>query len=114
MLSSFPRTLRLVTALSLATCASVALATETDAQGIDLIGINLSGANFAPHITPGKVGTNYFYPEKKHFSYYAEKNIRLIRFPFIWERLQHDLDGLLSRIRDMDEGFGMQPLPFTE
>lgn len=29
-------------------------------------------------------------------------------------RLQHDLDGLLSRIRDMDEGFGMQPLPFTE
>src|SRR5690606_11910791 len=92
MLSSFPRTLRLVTALSLAACASVALATETDAQGIDLIGINLSGANFAPHITPGKVGTNYFYPEKKHFSYYAEKNIRLIRFPFIWERLQHDLD----------------------
>ena len=60
-------------------------------SGIDLIGINMSGANFAPHITPGKVGTNYFYPEKKYFKYYADKNIRLIRFPFIWERLQHDL-----------------------
>ncbi len=92
MLSSFQRTLRLVTVLSLATCASVAQAAEADTAGIDLIGINLSGANFAPHITPGKVGTNYFYPEKKHFSYYADKNIRLIRFPFIWERLQHDLD----------------------
>lgn len=29
-------------------------------------------------------------------------------------RLQADLDTLLGQIRDMDEGFGMQPLPFTE
>ncbi len=29
-------------------------------------------------------------------------------------RLQRDLDGLLLQIKDMDEGFGMQPLPFTE
>lgn len=64
--------------------------------GIDLIGLNMSGANFAPHVTPGKLGTNYFYPEKKHFKYYAEKNIRLIRFPFIWERIQHDLDKGLN------------------
>lgn len=28
--------------------------------------------------------------------------------------LQNDLDALLRQIRDMDEGFGMQPLPFTE
>ena len=85
------RTRSLVAALALAVCSTAAMA-ETERAGIDLIGVNLSGANFAPHITPGKVGTNYFYPEKKHFRYYAEKNIRLIRFPFIWERLQHDLD----------------------
>lgn len=29
-------------------------------------------------------------------------------------RLQGELDGLLLQILDLDEGFGMQPLPFTE
>jgi DNA-binding MarR family transcriptional regulator len=29
-------------------------------------------------------------------------------------RLQMDLDALLLQIRNLDEGFGMQPLPFTE
>jgi DNA-binding MarR family transcriptional regulator len=29
-------------------------------------------------------------------------------------RLQGELDALLRQIRDLDEGFGMQPLPFTE
>ncbi|MBC9072096.1 winged helix-turn-helix transcriptional regulator [Thauera sp. CAU 1555] len=30
------------------------------------------------------------------------------------QRLQNELDGLLLQIKNMDEGFGMQPLPFTE
>lgn len=30
------------------------------------------------------------------------------------EKLQHELDLLLARIRGLDEGFGMQPLPFSE
>ncbi len=29
-------------------------------------------------------------------------------------RLQADLDSLLQQIRHLDEGFGMQPLPFSE
>lgn len=29
-------------------------------------------------------------------------------------KLQEELDGLLLQIKDLDEGFGMQPLPFTE
>jgi hypothetical protein len=28
--------------------------------------------------------------------------------------LQRDLDTLLKQIKDLDAGFGMQPLPFTE
>src|SRR5690606_39196973 len=84
-------TARFVASLALAGCVSLVQAQPSEHTGIDLIGINMSGANFAPHITPGKVGTNYFYPEEKYFEYYASKNIRLIRFPFIWERLQHDL-----------------------
>ncbi len=30
------------------------------------------------------------------------------------ERLRADLDTLLERIHDLDEGFGLQPLPFSE
>lgn len=72
--------------------AASQLAAASDEQpGIDLIGVNLSGAGFAPHVVPGKVGQHYFYPEKQHFAYYRDKNIRLIRFPFLWERVQHDL-----------------------
>lgn len=83
---------KLLAGLMLAGSVSLAHAQPDEKKtGIDLIGINMSGANFAPHITPGKVGTNYFYPDKSYFEYYASKNIRLIRFPFIWERLQHDL-----------------------
>jgi hypothetical protein len=29
-------------------------------------------------------------------------------------RLHDDLDSLLHQIKHLDEGFGMQPLPFTE
>ncbi len=39
--------------------------------------------------------------------------LRLLK-PEDLSRLQADLDTLLAQIRDMDEGFGMQPLPFTE
>ncbi|HCH79037.1 MAG TPA: endoglucanase, partial [Pseudomonas sp.] len=39
----------------------------TSDKGLALLGVNISGAGFAPHVTPGKNGTNYFYPEKKHF-----------------------------------------------
>lgn len=92
-LSPLLNAIRLVAGLTLASCVSLVHAQpSTENTGIDLVGINMSGANFAPHIAPGKVGTNYFYPEKKYFKYYADKNIRLIRFPFIWERVQHDLD----------------------
>lgn len=96
-LSLFFKTISLAAGIVLVGSApfAQAQANETGA-GIDLVGINMSGANFAPHVTPGKVGTNYFYPEKKYFKYYAEKNIRLIRFPFIWERVQHDLNKGLN------------------
>ena len=72
--------------------AATSLAAAPNGQpDIDLIGVNLSGAGFAPHVLPGKVGQHYFYPQKQHFAYYRDKNIRLIRFPFLWERVQHEL-----------------------
>ncbi|WP_312940481.1 glycoside hydrolase family 5 protein [Stutzerimonas balearica] len=104
---------RLVLAAALAGSAPWAAARdEGGSAGIDLIGVNLSGAGFAPHLVPGKHGTNYFYPEKRHFKYYADKGIRLIRFPFIWERVQHnlgeDLDGEQLRLLKRTLDFAMQ------
>ena len=104
---------RLVLAAALAGSAPWAAARdEGGGAGIDLIGVNLSGAGFAPHVVPGKHGTNYFYPEKRHFKYYADKGIRLIRFPFIWERVQHnlgeDLDGEQLRLLKRTLDFAMQ------
>ncbi|MBZ5755807.1 glycoside hydrolase family 5 protein [Pseudomonas sp. S5(2021)] len=104
---------RLVLAAALAGSAPWAAARdEGGSAGIDLIGVNLSGAGFAPHVVPGKHGTNYFYPEKRHFKYYADKGIRLIRFPFIWERVQHnlgeDLDGEQLRLLKRTLDFAMQ------
>lgn len=84
------KTIRLAAALAAALLGSALTAqAQSDAGGIDLIGVNLSGAGFAPHVVPGKNGTNYFYPEKAHFKYYRDKGVRLIRFPFLWERVQH-------------------------
>ncbi|WP_395764650.1 glycoside hydrolase family 5 protein [Stutzerimonas balearica] len=113
-----PRTtLRQVTRLVLAAALAgsppwAAARDEGGSAGIDLIGVNLSGAGFAPHVVPGKHGTNYFYPEKRHFKYYADKGIRLIRFPFIWERVQHnlgeDLDGEQLRLLKRTLDFAMQ------
>ena len=88
-------TAALALAASLAAGGAAAIDWPRADQGLALLGVNLSGAGFAPHVTPGRNGTHYFYPERKHFKYYADQGIRLIRFPFIWERVQHQLgDGL--------------------
>lgn len=65
------RSTRLAVALvaALATAGLGATEWPSDDKGLALHGVNLSGAGFAPHITPGKNGTHYFYPEKKHFKY---------------------------------------------
>lgn len=72
--------------------------------GLDLLGVNLSGAEFGG--TAGKVGYNYTYPTHAEIDYYASKNLNVIRLPFRWERLQTTLDGPLdsaelSRIKDI-------------
>nr|WP_183167722.1 glycoside hydrolase family 5 protein [Azomonas macrocytogenes] len=90
--------------------------TSTLTNKIDLIGINLSAAGFSPNVLPGKNGQHYFFPEKNHFKYYSEKNIRLIRFFFLWERAQHNLNakldseyiGLIKKTLDMAHQHGQK------
>ncbi|WP_434136415.1 cellulase family glycosylhydrolase [Pseudomonas luteola] len=70
--------------------------TPVTRSGIDLVGLNLSGAAFAPHVVPGKNGVDYLYPTEADFKQWNQKGIRLIRFPILWERIQPKLSTMLD------------------
>ena len=64
----------------------------TGTNVVDLVGINVSGAEFTPGTLPGVHGKHYFFPPKDYFQKWSEKGIRTIRFPLKWERLQPSLN----------------------
>lgn len=57
-------------------------------------GTNLSGAEFTM-VYPGIDGTHYGYPTEKCLDYFKSKGLKLIRFPFRWERIQYTINGSL-------------------
>lgn len=61
-----------------------------------LLGVNLSGGEYAANTLPGVVGTNYTYPTDAEIDYYASKGLDVIRLPFLWERVQPTEGGPLS------------------
>lgn len=63
---------------------------------VHLVGVNLSGAAFGSSVLPGKHGTNYIYPAESYYKKYAEQGLKLVRLPFLWERLQPKLDADLD------------------
>ena len=65
-----------------------------------LIGLNLASA--CGGSVHGKVNTNYFYPDRKDLYYFKSQGARLFRFPFRWERVQHELNGELDLAQDVD------------
>ncbi|MDR6232451.1 glycoside hydrolase family 5 protein [Pseudomonas oryzihabitans] len=66
------------------------------AEPVSLVGLNLSGAGFAPQVLPGINGTNYIFPVEAYFQQWSARGVKLIRFPIIWERLQPTLGGPLD------------------
>ncbi|KTS92543.1 cellulase [Pseudomonas oryzihabitans] len=66
------------------------------AEPVSLVGLNLSGAGFAPQVLPGINGTNYIFPVEAYFQQWSARGVKLIRFPIIWERLQPKLGGPLD------------------
>ncbi len=56
-------------------------------------GINLAGGEFGT--VPGKLDTDYAYPNHASIDVFAKEGFNLIRLPFRWERLQPDLGGEL-------------------
>ena len=62
-----------------------------------MIGINISGGEFAtsgPY--PGALGTQYFYPGAADINMAKAYGAELIRVPFTWDRIQHDTEGVLD------------------
>ncbi len=71
----------------------LALTTGVAQANIDLIGLNIAGAEFTSGALPGQLNKHYFFPKNSHLQYWAEKGIQNIRFPIKWERLQPKLNG---------------------
>lgn len=68
------------------------------ANPINLVGINLAGAEFGADVAlPGTYLKQYIYPGEADFKRYAERNLKLVRLPFRWERIQPRLNGELNR-----------------
>ena len=55
--------------------------------------MNLASAEFGEGT---KLGTNFVYPNRAEFAYYPGKGLKLVRIPFLWERVQPRLRGELD------------------
>lgn len=60
---------------------------------VELVGVNLAGAEFGQGNLPGTYETDYVYPGASDFDAFAARGMNLIRLPFRWERLQQTLHG---------------------
>ncbi len=56
-----------------------------------MVGVNWAGAEFASGTLPGVEGKNFGWPTAESLDYWKSKGVRLIRLPFLWERLQPEL-----------------------
>lgn len=83
-----------IAALLVVTAAGAAAGT-TDCKS-RLIGVNLAGAEFAPHRLPGHYGREYRFPIEAQFRYYRAAGFNAVRLPILWERLQPKLFGELD------------------
>ncbi len=59
-------------------------------------GVNLSGAEFGGGKIPGVLGRDYTYPATNELEYLVSRGRKLIRLPFLWERMQGELNAPLD------------------
>ena len=87
---SLARASRSLSAKLAALCLAVAQIGTAHAAcaGATLPGTNLSGGEFSPSLLPGRYGWNYIYPGQAEIDFAKSKHFKLIRVPFLWERVQ--------------------------
>ena len=74
-------------------CQAAAAACQ---DGKPLVGINLTGAEFASTKLPGTVFKDYVYPDPADMRHFQEQGVNTFRLPFLWERIQPQLFGALD------------------
>lgn len=69
-----------------------------------MVGVNLAGAEFNNKKIPGRYAFDYIWPTADEISRYSSAGFTVIRVPFLWERLQPELNGPLqsSEVKYLD------------
>lgn len=76
--------------------AAPSYAQQNTRAGLRLTGVNIAGAEFNGRKVPGVPGQDYFYPGKTTMDYFSAKGMNAIRVPFLWERMQPQLNAALD------------------
>ena len=71
-------------------------AISATAAPLCMSGVNLSGAEYGDK--NGVAGTNFSYPSEKTVAYFAKKGFDTVRLPFLWDRIQPQLNESLSAV----------------
>jgi endoglucanase len=108
--ATFPRLISIAVSYVLALTVATAVvsvpaqAAENAPPSLRLTGVNIAGAEFNGRKVPGVPDRDYFYPGKATIDYFAAKGMNAIRVPFLWERLQAQLDAELdpAELRRLD------------
>ncbi|MES1199995.1 MAG: glycoside hydrolase family 5 protein [Pseudomonadota bacterium] len=87
------RRVLLMTVLAAACAKSSLVAAQTRQAGSLGGGVNISGLEFNPNRLPGRLDVDYVAPQPDEIAYYRAAGARVLRIPFLWERLQPNLDG---------------------
>lgn len=78
-------------------CTSAHLAAAQCTSSTQLKGVNLSGAEFKSSRLPGTVNKDYVYPNTADLDYVKSIGGNVIRLPFLWERIQPELNAPLDQ-----------------
>lgn len=76
----------------LAGFGAFAAAAAAPAQAL-ITGVNLSGLELNARRLPGRLDHDFATPTVAELDYYRSRGARAIRLPFLWERLQPELNG---------------------
>jgi endoglucanase len=79
-----------------ATIDPPAAQTTAAATGVQLLGVNLSGAEYGNPVT-GVLGYDYIYPTTSEIDYFSSLGLNVIRIPISWQRFQPTQDGPISQ-----------------
>ncbi len=71
---------------------------QPSGNDVPIRGVNLAGAEFGGGHLPGLANKDYLYPSVTDIAKFAAIGMNAIRLPFLWERLQPDLNAPLSQM----------------